>query len=145
MSYSLNAATIIGNVGQDPDVRTTNGGNKVANFTVATSESWKAKDGEKKTETTWHRVSVFGPLVDIVEKFVRKGLRVYVRGRINTRKWTDAHGVEKSSVEIVLNGPGSEFLMLDSKSDTPRPANPAPAAAPKRQAPAPDLDDDIPF
>lgn len=114
MSGSVNKAIIIGNCGKDPEVRTMQDGKKVANFSLATSESWKDKSsGEKKEKTEWHRVVVFGGLADIVDRFVKKGSKVYVSGQIQTRKWTDKDGVEKYSTEIVLQGFNSELTLLD--------------------------------
>lgn len=147
MSRSHNSATIIGNLGRDPDIRNTGTGSRVANFTVATSESWKGKDGEKQEATEWHRITVFGPLVDVIEKYVRKGTCVFIRGKLNTRRYTDAAKVERFSTEIVVNGYGAEFMILDPK-DT---GGKAPAVPPAAQRPAAvsskdDIyNDDIPF
>lgn len=133
MSASLNRVTLIGNVGQDPEIRTTQTGDKVANFSVATSQSWKDKSGERKEKTEWHRIVLFNPhLIDVVEKYVRKGSRVYLEGALQTRSWTDNSGATKYSTEIVAQRFKGELLLLDSKKGEP-------AAAPD------DLDDQVPF
>lgn len=114
---SLNKVMLIGNLGRDPEIRTMQNGNKVANLNVATSESWRDKSsGERKEKTEWHRVVVFGPLADTCEKYLRKGSKVYLCGSLQTRKWTDQSGTEKYTTEVVLQGYGSELVMLDGKS-----------------------------
>lgn len=113
-------------------------GKKVANLSVATSESWKDKaTGEKKEKTEWHRIVIFGNLADIAERYLKKGSKVYIEGSIQTRKWSDKDGVEKYSTEIVLQGFGAMMTMIDTPDST----------APKSRAPAPQsgFDDDIPF
>jgi single-strand DNA-binding protein len=121
MSASVNKAILVGNCGKDPEVRSMGNGTKVANFSIATSESWRDKSsGERKEKTEWHRVVVFGPLADTVEKYVKKGSKLYVSGSIQTRKWSDKDGAEKYSTEIVLQGFNSELQLLDSKkTDAP--------------------------
>lgn len=116
MAGSLNCATILGHVGQDPEIKTFTNGGKVANLSVATSESWTDKQtGEKKERTEWHRVSVFNEaLAGIVERFVRRGDRIYIEGQIETRKW-EKDGVEKYSTEIVLRGFNSRIILLGDK------------------------------
>lgn len=124
MSSSVNRAIIIGNVGKQPELRTMQDGKKVANFSIATSETWKDKSsGEKKEKTEWHRIVVFGNLAEIVEKYVHKGSKVYVSGSIQTRKWTDKDGAEKYTTEIVLQGFNSELVLLDGKPSGDRAAN----------------------
>lgn len=116
MSGSVNKVIIIGNCGKDPEVRTMQNGSKVANLSLATSESWKDKaTGERKEKTEWHRVVVFGALADIVERYVKKGSKVYVSGSLQTRKWTDKDGHDKYSTEIVLQGFNSELTLLDGR------------------------------
>lgn len=116
MAGSVNKVTLIGNVGKDPECRAMQNGTKVANLSVATSESWKDKaSGEKKERTEWHRVVVFGPLAEIVERYVSKGSKVYLCGSLQTRKWADKDGVEKYSTEVVLQGFGAELVLLDGK------------------------------
>jgi single-strand DNA-binding protein len=109
-----NKAIILGNVGSDPEIKHLDGGNAVANFSVATSETYKDKSGEKKTETEWHRVVIWGKLAEIVEKYVKKGQQLYLVGKIKTRKWTDKDGNDKFTTEILCN----QMLMI-GKKDAP--------------------------
>ncbi len=116
MAGSVNKVILIGNLGRDPEVRTLQNGNKVANLNLATSESWRDKStGERKEKTEWHRVVIFGNLADIAEKYLKKGSKVYVSGSLQTRKWTDQSGAEKYTTEVVLQGYGGELTMLDGK------------------------------
>ena len=121
MSGSLNKASIIGNLGKDPEVRSFQNGGRVANLTVATSESWKDKaTGERKQRTEWHRVSIVNPgLVEVAEKYLKKGAKVYIEGRLETRSWTDKDGKERYTTEIVLRPYGDELTMLDPRKDEP--------------------------
>lgn len=145
----LNKAQIIGRVGKDPEVRYLPNGDAVANLSVATTETWKDKNGNKQESTEWHRVNFFGKLAEIVGEYVKKGALIYVEGKIKTRKWTDKDGIDKYQTEITAN----EMKMLGSKSDTGQSesSQPAPRANQARQSPAStnnnvaDLDDDIPF
>ncbi len=115
---SVNKVILIGNVGKDPEIRTMNNGNEVALFSLATSEYWKDKStGEKKDRTEWHRVVVYSQgLVNIVKSYVKKGMKLYLSGSIQTRKWVDAQGLDKHSTEIVLQGYTAELQILDSKN-----------------------------
>ncbi len=116
MAGSVNKVILIGNLGRDPEVRTMQNGNKVANLNLATSESWRDKaSGERKEKTEWHRVVIFGNLAEIAEKYLKKGSKVYVSGSLQTRKWTDQGGAEKYTTEVVLQGFGGELTMLDGK------------------------------
>lgn len=124
MSGSVNKAVIIGNLGKDPEIRSTQDGKAICNMTVATSESWKDRNtGERKERTEWHRVVVFNDgLARVAEKYLRKGSKVYIEGQIQTRKWTDKDGQDRYSTEIVLQGFGSTLTMLDGKgADDDRP------------------------
>ncbi len=114
---SINKVILVGNVGQDPEVRSTQDGREIANFSLATSESWKDKNsGEKKEKTEWHRVVIFSPgLVNIVKSYVKKGSKIYIEGSLQTRKWTDAQGLEKFTTEIVLQNFNSTLQILDSR------------------------------
>jgi single-strand DNA-binding protein len=118
MSLSVNKVILIGHVGKDPDVRVMQDTTKVANLSLATSEGWKdKKTGEIKEKTEWHKISVFNEyLIDAVEKFVKKGSKVYIEGQLQTRKWTDQSGVEKYSTEIVLSKFKGELIVLDMKN-----------------------------
>jgi len=114
---SLNKVTLIGNVGQDPEIRSTQDGKELANFSLATTESWKDKStGEKKDKTEWHRVVVFGPLAGIVKNYVKKGSKLYVEGQLKTREWTDKEGIKRYTTEVVLQGFNSNLQMLDSRN-----------------------------
>ena len=113
---SVNKVILVGNVGQDPDIRNTSDGREIANFSLATTESWKDKNsGEKKDKTEWHRVVIFSQgFVNIVKNYVKKGSKLYIEGQLQTRKWTDNNGVEKLTTEVVLQNFNSTLQMLDS-------------------------------
>lgn len=117
---SVNKAILVGNVGKDPEVRTTQDGTKIVSFTLATSERWKDKgSGEQRERTEWHRVVVFNEnLAKIAEQYLRKGSSVYLEGAIQTRKWTDQSGTERYTTEIVLQRFRGELQLLGSKSDS---------------------------
>ena len=115
---SINKVILVGNVGQDPEIRSTQDGREIANFSLATSESWKDKaTGEKRDKTEWHRVVVFSQgLVGIAKSYIKKGTKLYIEGQLQTRKWTDNNGVEKYTTEIVLQNYNSTLQILDSKN-----------------------------
>ena len=117
MAGSVNKVILVGNCGKDPEIRRTQDGRPIANLTIATSESWRDKaTGERKEKTEWHRVVIFSePLCKVVEQYVKKGMKLYIEGQLQTRKWTDPQGVEKYSTEVVLQGFGGTLQMLDSK------------------------------
>jgi len=117
MAGSINKVTLIGNVGNDPEIRSFNNGGKVANFSLATSESWKDRNtGERKEKTEWHRIAIFQEgLVGVVERYVKKGSKLYIEGKLQTRKWTDRDGNEKYTTEVVLQGYGGNLTMLDGR------------------------------
>jgi single-strand DNA-binding protein len=119
MAGSVNKVTLIGNLGRDPEVRFSQSGDKIANLSIATSESWNDKaTGERKEKTEWHRVVIFNKfLADIAEKYLKKGSKVYVEGALQTRKWTDNAGIEKYSTEVVLGNFKGELTMLDGRGD----------------------------
>lgn len=114
---SVNKVILVGNLGKDPEIRSTKDGKEIASFSVATSENWKDKSsGERKSKTEWHRVSVFSPgLVGIIKNYVKKGTKVYLEGQLQTRKWTDSNGVEKYTTEVILQNYNSTLQLLDSK------------------------------
>ncbi|HCU07277.1 MAG TPA: single-stranded DNA-binding protein [Holosporales bacterium] len=116
----VNKVIIIGNVGKDPEIRQMQDGHKIANFSVATSESWKDKiTGERKERTEWHRIAVMNErLSEIVEKYVRKGSKLYIEGQLQTRKWTDQSGMERYTTEVVIGRFKGEITMLDSRNAT---------------------------
>ena len=156
MAGSVNKVILVGNLGRDPEIRTLNSGDRVANFSLATSESWRDRSsGERRERTEWHRVVVFNDnLVKVVENYLRKGSKVYVEGALQTRKYQDQSGQEKYSTEVVLQKFRGELTMLDGRgegggrdegdfggySSGPRQQ----ASGPKESFTA-DLDDEIPF
>ena len=115
----INKVILVGNLGQDPEVRYSADGKAIANFTIATSESWKDKNtGQKKEKTEWHRVVVFGKLAEIVGEYLQKGRQVYVEGKLQTRKWTDKGGADKYTTEVVIDGFNGTLVMLGNKSES---------------------------
>jgi single-strand DNA-binding protein len=157
MAGSVNKVILIGNLGADPEIRTLNSGDRVANLRIATSETWRDRtSGERKERTEWHRVVIFNDnLVKVAESYLRKGSKVYLEGSIQTRKWTDQTGAEKFSTEVVLQKFRGELTMLDGKgeggdreegaysggfSSGPK----TPRSGPREDFSA-DLDDEIPF
>ena len=142
MSRSLNKVMLIGNVGNDPEIRATSGGARVAKLSLATNRAWSGRDGQQQEKTEWHRLTFFGRLVDIVEQWVHKGDRLYVEGRIETRSWDDKDGQKKYMTEIIadriqlLGGPsggGRKSSPRDETDDT------------FGREESGDTDDDIPF
>lgn len=119
MAGSVNKVILIGNLGQDPEVRTFQNGGKVCNLRIATSENWKDKNtGERRERTEWHTVAIFSDgLVRVAEQYLRKGSKVYIEGQLQTRKWQDQSGNDRYSTEVVLQGFGSTLVMLDGRSD----------------------------
>jgi single-strand DNA-binding protein len=119
MAGSVNKVILIGNLGADPEIRSLNSGDRVANLRIATSETWRDKSsGERKEKTEWHRVVIFNDnLVKVAESYLKKGSKVYIEGQIQTRKWTDQSGAEKYSTEIVLQKFRGELTMLDGRNE----------------------------
>ena len=119
MAGSLNKVILIGNLGKDPEIRKLGSGDPVVNLSVATSESWRDKQsGERTEKTEWHRVVVFNEqIAKVAEQYLKKGMKVYVEGQLQTRKWTDQSGAEKYSTEIVLQKFRGELQMLDGKGE----------------------------
>lgn len=115
---SINKVILVGRTGKDPEVRYLENGTVAANFTLATSEKYTDKAGQKQEITEWHNVSVFGKLAEIVEKYVTKGTLLYIEGQIKTRSWDDKEGNKRYTTEIVLNGFNSTIKMLGGKSDS---------------------------
>lgn len=118
MAGSINKATLVGNLGADPEVKTFTSGGKIVNLRIATSESWKDKStGERKERTQWHQVVIQSePLAAVAEKYLRKGSKVYIEGQIETRKWQDQSGADRYTTEIVLRGFNSALCLLDSRA-----------------------------
>ena len=119
MSGSVNKVILLGNLGKDPEIRSMNSGNKVASFSLATSKRWKDKaTQEQKDKTSWHNIVVFGDgLVGIVEKYVKKGSKIYVEGELQTRKWQDQSGNDRYTTEVILQGYNSNLTLLDSRKN----------------------------
>ncbi|EPJ7711153.1 single-stranded DNA-binding protein [Citrobacter freundii] len=151
-SRGVNKVILVGNLGQDPEVRYLPNGGAVANITLATSESWRDKaTGEMKEQTEWHRVVLFGKLAEVASEYLRKGSQVYIEGQLRTRKWTDQSGVEKYTTEVLVNV-GGTMQMLGGKQAEGKSACSSSQQPRKQQQPAPqhneppmDFDDDIPF
>ncbi|MEE9313327.1 MAG: single-stranded DNA-binding protein [Rhizobiaceae bacterium] len=114
----VNKVILVGNLGQDPEIRRTQDGRPIANFSIATSDTWKDKNtGERREKTEWHRIVCFQEgLCKVIENYVKKGSKVYIEGALQTRKWTDPQGVEKYTTEIVMQGFDSKLVMLDSRN-----------------------------
>ena len=154
MAGSVNKVIIIGNLGADPEIRSFQNGGRVANLSVATSESWKDKaTGERKEKTQWHRVVVSNEnLVGICEKYLKKGAKIYLEGQLETRKYTDKDGAEKYTTEVVLRPFNGTITMLDSKGGSGGAANDYADSAPVAASGGSfgggaknDMDDEIPF
>jgi len=113
---SINQANLLGNVGNDPIIRSTQDGKKIATFSLATSESWKNKNEEKQEKVQWHNIVIFAEgLANVVEKYVKKGTKLFIQGSIQTRKWTDKSGVEKYTTEIVLQGFNNKLEIIGNR------------------------------
>lgn len=162
---SVNKVILVGNLGRDPEMRYMPSGDALASFSIATTDTWKDKSGQKQERTEWHRISMFGKLAEIAGEYLKKGSSVYIEGRLQTRKWQDKEGNERQTTEVVADrmqmlggrsGANTYEVMNDegAASDTSRQSAPSSSAAP-RQAPAAkpagggsgfdDLEDDIPF
>jgi single-strand DNA-binding protein len=163
MAGSVNKVILVGNLGKDPEIRTTQDGKEIGSFNIATSESWKDKNsGERKEKTEWHRVVVFNPgIMTVVKQYLKKGSKIYIEGSLQTRKWQDQGGQEKYTTEVVLNPFTSTLTMLDSrggsssesgdasygKNDNSNYGSAAPAhvSSNNNDFSANNLDDEIPF
>lgn len=147
MAGSLNKVILIGNLGKDPEIRSTNDGKEIATFSLATTESWRDRmSGEKKERTEWHRIVVFSDgLVNVIKNYVKKGSKLYIEGVLQTRKWTDNSGIEKYSTEIVLQNFNSTLIMLDNKGSDSYDHNSGKASSEAPSFDHSDLDDEIPF
>ncbi len=160
MARGVNKVILVGNLGNDPDVKYTADGRAIANISLATTESWKDRNtGEQQDRTEWHRVVFFNRLAEIVSEYLKKGSQIYVEGKLQTRKWQDQSGQDRYTTEIVANemqmlggrtGGTADFGGAAAQPQRQAPQHSAPAPAPQQQAAhaAPmmdDLDDDIPF
>ncbi|MFM1704695.1 single-stranded DNA-binding protein [Aeromonas salmonicida] len=152
-SRGINKVILIGNLGQDPEVRYMPGGNAVTSITLATSDTWRDKQtGEQRERTEWHRVVFMGVLAEVAGKHLKKGSQVYVEGKLQTRKWQDQSGQERYTTEVLVDSFTGVMQMLGGNgggkqqgtSNQPRP-NPQPAQAPANNEPPIDYDDDLPF
>lgn len=147
-SGGINKVFLIGNLGADPELRQTRAGDPVANVRIATTESWKDKgSGETQERTEWHNVVFFGRLAEIARQYLRKGSKIYVEGKLRTRKWQTQEGQDRYTTEVVVDAAGS-MQMLDSRGHDESPISPRPSPTSARPPPEtpPDLpDDDIPF
>jgi single-strand DNA-binding protein len=155
MAGSVNKVILIGNLGADPEVRHTQDGKAIVHLRVATSESWRDRtSGERKEKTEWHRVTVFSEgLAKIAQQYLRKGSKVYLEGQLQTRKYTDAQGVERYSTEVILQNFNSALTMLDGKDNGAgssagegfTPSGPSAGRGRDFKAGGDTLDDEIPF
>ncbi len=151
MAGSVNKVILIGNLGRDPEIRSLQDGNKVANLSLATSDTWRDKNsGERRERTEWHRVVIFDEkLCEVAEKYLRKGSKIYIEGQIQTRKWQDQSGQDKYATEVVLNRFRGTLTMLDRPDDGEKQKAKPQDGTPGYTKPAPpekqDLDDEIPF
>jgi len=133
---SVNKVILVGNLGQDPEARSLNNGSEVVNLSLATSETWKDKDGQRQERSEWHRVVIFNEnLAKVAKTYLRKGSKVYLEGQLQTRKWTDQSGADKYSTEVVLQRFRGELVLLDKVE---------PGQSQQRQ-PEPAFDSDTPF
>ena len=156
MAGSVNKVILIGNLGADPEVRTTQSGSKVVNMRIATSENWRDKNtGERRERTEWHNVVIWNEgLTRIAEQYLRKGSKVYVEGQLQTRKWQDQSGQDRYTTEVVLQGFNGALTMLDGRGEGggdsggfsgPRAGGERPAASSAPAFESGGMDDDIPF
>ena len=114
---SVNKVILIGNVGRDPEIRFTQAGEPIANFTLATNEVWNDKSGQKQERTEWHRVEVFGKTAQVVRDYCQKGKQVYIEGSIHYDEWTDKDGNKRNTTRIRVSGPGSRLVMLGGRGE----------------------------
>ena len=160
---SVNKVILVGNLGRDPEMRYMPSGDAIANFSVATTDNWKDKNGQKQERTEWHRISMFGKLAEIAGEYLKKGSSVYIEGRLQTRKWQDKEGNERQTTEVVADrmqmlggrSSGNAYEAMDDMDQSAPPPQqqrqsasaPAqkPAAAPASGSGFDDFEDDIPF
>lgn len=150
MASSLNKVMLIGNVGKEPDIRSTNDGKEIASFSLATTETWKDKaSGERKDKTEWHKIVVFNEaLVNVIKNYVHKGSKLYVEGSMQTRKWIDSSGSEKYTTEVILQNYNGVLTMLDnnrSSGESTVEDMPFNDSKSRKEFSNDELDDDIPF
>ena len=149
MAGSINKVILVGNIGQEPQVRTMQSGQKVVSFSLATSDRWRDRQtGEQKEQTEWHRVVIFNPaLIEVAERMLQKGTKLYLEGTLRTRKWQNQQGVDTFTTEVVLNPYAGQMVILsgaktaDGSTETAAPS----AGAPREEVNIEDIADDIPF
>jgi single-strand DNA-binding protein len=118
MAGSVNKVILIGNLGRDPEIRHTQGGDPIAHLSLATSETWRDRtSGERRERTEWHRVVIFGAIAKTAEQYLRKGSKVYIEGKLQTRKWQDQNGQDRYTTEVVVQGFGGNMTMLDGRGE----------------------------
>ena len=153
--HGVNKVILIGNLGQDPEIRYMQNGKAVANLSIATSESWNDQQGQKQEKTEWHRITAYDKLAEIIGEYVKKGSKIYVEGKLQTRKWQDQQGQDKYTTEVIIN----QMQMLDGKKDggnsgqSSQPARPQSTpqrppqqpSQPQYNEPPVNFQDDIPF
>ena len=152
--HGVNKVILVGNLGQDPEVKYMQNGKAVANLSIATSESWNDQQGQKQERTEWHRLTAYDKLAEIIGEYVKKGSKIYVEGKLQTRKWQDQQGQDRYTTEVIIN----QMQMLDGKKDGGQQAQQQQQRQPQQQqrqqtkqqpsannAPQIDFDDDIPF
>lgn len=137
---SVNKVVLVGNVGKDPEIRFTQGGEAIANFSLATSENWTDKSGQKQEKTEWHRVEVFGKAAQVVRDYVTKGKPLYVEGSIHYDEYTDKAGVKRNTTKVRVSGFGGRLVLLGSKSEGARPQANGDSGEPFQAT-----DEDVPF
>ena len=149
MAGSINKVILVGNIGQDPQVRTMQSGQKVVSFSLATSDRWRDRQsGEQKEQTEWHRVVIFSPnLVEVAERMLQKGTKLYIEGTLRTRKWQNQQGVDTYTTEVVLNQFNGTMVILSGAKAVDSMSGSAPAAtpAPAEEISISEIGDDIPF
>ncbi len=148
MAGSINKVILVGNIGQDPQVRTMQSGQKVVSFSLATSDRWRDRQsGEQKEQTEWHRIVIFSPnLVEVAERMLQKGTKLYIEGALRTRKWQNQQGVDTYTTEVVLNQfSGTMVILSGAKAVDSMSSGTAPAPAPAEEISISEIGDDIPF
>ncbi len=145
MSRSLNKVQLIGNVGKDPEIKFTQDGKPIANLSIATSDTWKDKQGQKQEKTEWHKIVAFGKLAEIIQQYVKKGDKLFVEGKLQTKKWTDKSGQDRDTTEVVLDPFGGQMIMLGSPGRGSQQVQPNDQSPPQQQQYSQGVDDDIPF
>ena len=152
MAGSINKVILVGNIGQEPQVRTMGNGQKVVSFSLATSDRWRDRaTGEQKEQTEWHRIVIFNPnLIEVAERMLQKGTKLYLEGSLRTRKWQNQQGADVFTTEVVLNQFAGQMVILSGAkaldgTGAEYTASPAPASQPREEISISEIDDDLPF